>query len=107
MLSGSDGIGPLPLGSPAEAGEGCPRHVVVLWPRLSPHPQPCPSLDSHTGITYAIIYSDRCGRSWTESPWPWGCANLPPSHPGAPMAGHLLSSGLAPMGERAGDSHDQ
>lgn len=59
---GSDGTGPLLLGSPAEVGEGCSRHVVVLWPPLSPHPQPCPTLESHTGIAHRTIYLDRCGQ---------------------------------------------
>ena len=48
MLSGSDGIGPLPSGSPAEAGEGCPRHVVVLWP---PTVSPSPALPK-SGLTH-------------------------------------------------------
>lgn len=87
--------GPLLPGSPAEVGKGCPRHVVVLWPRLSPHPQ-LAQISNHTQDS---SWHHLLRQMW---PWLWDCTNLPARHPGAPVTGHLRSSGLAAMEKEQG-----
>lgn len=100
MLPGQDyplvQMGPLPSGIPEEVGKGCSRHVVVLWPQLSPLPSYTQSWthtrgqltvpSAHTNVAVLLdriaVVLGLCKSASLEAPMGWT----------------VLSSVLAPMG---------
>lgn len=92
---------PLKSGTPAEVAQGRSRHVVVLWlPTVSSSPT-----SLKVGMAHSTIYSVKCSCAPGQNCL--GSGVVKTCQP--PWSTHgwiVLASDLAPMVERAGDSHD-